>query len=560
MPLVPSIAMASDTGGRSVPSAGSDIRHEMKASAGESDDGIGSYLELDAVIPLPIETRKAEGVFLQPGLLLSREPDSRSRYGATLGMVYRFSHAKRVYGLNAFYDQNWVEDDFWDDRISHRRLSVGADYQDARNYLSTNYYFPISKDYQRFGAFAHYREYATRGYDVYHTMSVDDDWSLRSRIFYEIDTEFKKPTAFRRKGKDRVTLSSGLDYRVSCDISLGAHLEHDFLRNETAPSIALKIVLGGNGGASACRRGRTATDRARLFSVVQREKLVRTRQVVSPYRLTLLPDDVSQLFRQVSGDLASDTVWLLSQGGPAPDLSDGATINIFADDLTGPRPLVVNVHQIQTYNPGLFERMDFDHVQQVRAEMDLSVEILDRVIKHFKSQGKTVVVFSHSFGSVIVPRYLMLKGPGAADRYVIMAGRLDFPDVMVQDRLSKLHDPDSTSVYTYENDGVTLIKRETPEDVLVDGRLPLSERLGAVFQGVLGQFDYTEALADTDLSKVIYAYGTGDEALGRLTEKEVRFLESRNAHVLAVSAEGGHHGSMIDDAGARREILTLLGY
>ena len=94
----------------------------------------------------------------------------------------------------------------------------------------------------------------------------------------------------------------------------------------------------------------------------------------------------------------------------------------------------------------------------------------------------------------------------------------------------------------------------------MDGRAPLSLRLKGVFQGVLLQYDYTETLADTDLSKVIYAYGTGDEALGRLTEKEVLFLQSRNANVVAVSAQGGHHGSMIDDPGARGEILTLLGY
>lgn len=67
-------------------------------------------------------------------------------------------------------------------------------------------------------------------------------------------------------------------------------------------------------------------------------------------------------------------------------------------------------------------RTDFVAAQQVLAEMDLGVEILDRVIRHFKAQKKRVVVFSHSFGTFVLPLYLMLKGPDAADGHVIMAG------------------------------------------------------------------------------------------------------------------------------------------
>ena len=59
----------------------------------------------------------------------------------------------------------------------------------------------------------------------------------------------------------------------------------------------------------------------------------------------------------------------------------------------------------------------------------------------------------------------------------------------------------------------------------------------AVFRGALGKHRYTRLLAGTDLSKVIYAYGTTDQAVGRLTGAEVAFLESRGAEVLAV--EGG---------------------
>ena len=90
---------------------------------------------------------------------------------------------------------------------------------------------------------------------------------------------------------------------------------------------------------------------------------------------------------------------------------------------------------------------------------------------------------------------------------------------------------------------------------LENGMLPLSVRLASAFQGVLGMHRYTRLLAGTDLSKVIYAYGTMDQAVGRLTENEVAFLDSRGAEVIAVT---GGHGSMIDDPATTRRIVDLL--
>ena len=221
--------------------------------------------------------------------------------------------------------------------------------------------------------------------------------------------------------------------------------------------------------------------------------------------------------------------------------------------------ILVNVHQVQTLNPWLIDDARLDSVARVQTEMDVSVEILDRVIRHFKARGKRVVVFSHSFGSFIVPRYLALKGPEAADRYVIMAGRLDIERMMYENRLSKLHDA-SPVAYFYE-DGTTLTRFEQADYAVdpnaptpVNGLLAHPLRMQAVFQGALGKHRYTRLLAGMDLSKVIYAYATMDRAVGRLTGEEVAFLESRGAEVLAVE---GDHGSMFDDHAAAR-IVELV--
>ena len=76
----------------------------------------------------------------------------------------------------------------------------------------------------------------------------------------------------------------------------------------------------------------------------------------------------------------------------------------------------------------------------------------------------------------------------------------------------------------------------------------------AVFQGALGKHRHIRLLAGTDLSKVIYAYGTMDRAVGQLTGEEVAFPESRGAEVIAV--EGGH-GSMLDEP-ATAKIVELF--
>ena len=558
--LVASAWTASSAEDRSESTPGTGMRVALEARASDSNDGAGSWLDLDVVVPLYLGRNEDWGIFVQPGFVLSLGGGARDQYGLSLGSGYRFLSSGRVYGVNAFYDRNWVEDDFWQESLTHERVSVGVDYQDDRNHFSANYYHRLSGDYQRYDLTAHHREYATSALDGFYRASLGEEWSSRSRIYYEFDRDFEEPIAFRSDGENRLVVSSGIDYRFRCHASVGAHVAHDFLTRETTPSITLNIAFGGNAVEAACRAGRRDDARRRLFNPVEREKLVRARQVVSPYVLTMLPADVEDLMEFIDGDESSDTVWLLEQGGPEGELMDSQGImnsgygELFEEyeEATGKRPLLVNVHQIQTYNPGLFERMDFAAVEQVQAEMNLSVEILDRIIRHFKAQDKEVVVISNSFGSFIMPHYLALKGPAAADRYVITAGRLDMNEEVYRSRLDKLHD-NSPVTYAFEDDGVTLVERESTgaED---DGTLSISERMQSVFQGVFGRHRYTELLENTDLTKVIYVYGLTDSAVGRLTEKEVRFLESKKADIVVV--DGGHDSVFDEDP--RREIVSAL--
>ena len=67
---------------------------------------------------------------------------------------------------------------------------------------------------------------------------------------------------------------------------------------------------------------------------------------------------------------------------------------------------------------------------------------------------------------------------------------------------------------------------------------------------------YTKRLADTDLAKVIYVYGTADKSTGTLTPDEDAFLASQGAEVIAIP-DGGH-SVMFDDASVAQQISTAL--
>ena len=540
-------ALAAEDGG------GQRFRYEIAASGGMDKHGAAARVEIDAAVPVGPGPRRGSALFIQPGVVFLQETDGRTLAGGTLGIVYRFEGAGGIVGLNAFHDLN---------RISgpghvrtHRQASLGADYQIGRSRIGANWYIPLSGGMEWDADGTRLTEYAVGGAELRYRFALDDRWTLKGRAFREIDHGGQRPEGIG--GTNAWRFGAGASYRQGCT-TIGFDVERDTRRGETAARLGLTFRFGAGAERGACA-GEGKPD---FLTLVEREKIVAVRQVATRLLapITVLPDDVTLLYETVPGgdtDTDADTVWLFSQGGPATAL-DSSDLTEFPGH--GKR-ILVNVHQVQTLNPGLIDDARLDSVARVQAEMDVSVEILDRVIRHFKAQGKRVVVLSHSFGSFIVPRYLALKGPGAADRYVIMAGRLDIEREMYENRLSKLHDA-STVAWFYEG-GTTLTRFDQaaapidpdPNAPPPESVLPWSVRMQAVFQGALGKHRYTRLLAGTDLSKVIYAYGTTDEAVGRLTGAEVAFLESRGAKVLAV--EGGH-GSMLDDPAATARIVALL--
>ena len=173
----------------------------------------------------------------------------------------------------------------------------------------------------------------------------------------------------------------------------------------------------------------------------------------------------------------------------------------------------------------------------LQAEVDVSVELLRRVIDHFKSQGKRVVVVGYSYGSFLVARYLALHGPDGADRYVMMAGRLDMPREFVDGALAGM-------LYQFPN-------TTDPEP---SGRRPTTdeESIELLIAGATFRDRYTERLASTELRKAIYVYATADTVVGQLSDAEVRFLAEKESTVIV--GDGANHYSLALD----REILARI--
>lgn len=182
-------------------------------------------------------------------------------------------------------------------------------------------------------------------------------------------------------------------------------------------------------------------------------------------------------------------------------------------------------------NKGIFNSQGEFTLEMAEKEVVNTSEILYRALDYFKTKGKTVMVIGTSYGAYIIPNYLSTK-PSLADKYVIIAGRLDDNEQILEQHLKGFNGE-------FEEDGTTYI----PEDENADlSEYPVSEikeyRVKQLLKGAIGQPKYTQALADKDLSNVIYFYATNDKQVGRLSKSELDFLKSKNVEVFETNT--GH--------------------
>lgn len=240
------------------------------------------------------------------------------------------------------------------------------------------------------------------------------------------------------------------------------------------------------------------------------------------------PEPVREISEEINeliyfrGDEKAQTVLINVQSGPSIEFAtDFVDLIVSSFNTTG--ILTVNVHQAQTLNPGIVEENEITLDQAISINTE-SVEMLSEVISYFKAQNRTVYVLGVSFGAFMTQELIAKKGIDVADKYLIMAGRLDMNQAVWQALVE--------GRYGYFENGVDPIIDTEPHEKVI-------ERNYARISAGLGMNRYTQVLNTIeDLSTVTYAYGATDQAVGSLTTQEVEFLASKNAHIIAGS--GGH--------------------
>jgi hypothetical protein len=228
------------------------------------------------------------------------------------------------------------------------------------------------------------------------------------------------------------------------------------------------------------------------------------------YQQTRIPDNPDELYLE-TGNKKSEIVLLIVPGGPFDKIHYTNGFNDWNNKLH-----LVFVKQAQMINPTILPPENNLKIENAYQENLISVEILQRVIKHFKSQNKKVLVWGVSYGAWIIQKYIAEYGI-EADAISISAGRLD-----LEDKIWKNAKQDQI-VYdiSYEKNDRIYTQME------LSHTKPQSYLLSSI-----SEERYTETLNSKDLSKfVLYQYGQKDGTVGKLNETEIEFLKSKNIEI-----------------------------
>jgi hypothetical protein len=271
------------------------------------------------------------------------------------------------------------------------------------------------------------------------------------------------------------------------------------------------------------------------YAVMDLDRIVLSPVGAAPffYRPTQLPERVQNLYLE-DGKLDSDVVLLVIQGGPMPDVKHWPLFEEWKLSVH-----LVYVHQAQTLNPSI--RMPGFGLDDASRELAVSTEIIDRVARHFRGNKKTVLAYGASYGAYLLQEYLSEK-VCSFDAIGVAAFRLD-----TEPRLWKAVLAGDALEFDYARNEWTWLSHMHGYEETNAGGLLIAE---------VGRQRYTQRLAATDLSHVVFHYSDRDQTLGAPAPDEVDFLAESGAVVL--SEEGLLHHQMVGSKALGRMLKKLL--
>lgn len=222
------------------------------------------------------------------------------------------------------------------------------------------------------------------------------------------------------------------------------------------------------------------------------------------------------------GNVFSDVILVNVQGGPSTTLMTTELKELLTLTEKDNDYFIFNIHQQQTKTPEILAApMTIESAKKINQE---TIDNLTKVIQYFKVQDKRVYVLGIGYGAYITQELIVREGNDIANKYLLMAGRLDMPDIIWQS-------------FSEGNTGG-----------FIDGKTPFTgapstlteiEKNQNKLLGALANTRYTVALAKyNDLTNITYCFGKSDESFGQLSQNEQALLITRQANVL--EWEGGH--------------------
>lgn len=225
------------------------------------------------------------------------------------------------------------------------------------------------------------------------------------------------------------------------------------------------------------------------------------------YKRTEIPGNIEDLYEE-TGNTSSDIALLVVQGGPFDQIQYAAELDEWKDKLH-----LVFVKQAQIINPTILPPENNLSLTDAYNENLISVEILHKVIQHFKDRNKKVLVRGVSYGAWIIQKYIAEYGI-TADAISIAAGRLDIEEEIWKE--GSLNQAIYDITYRKNKRIYTRMEGSYPK--------PSSYLLASITEE-----RFTKSLELKDLSKlVLYQYGNKDGTVGRLSKSEIDFLRSKN--------------------------------
>jgi len=256
------------------------------------------------------------------------------------------------------------------------------------------------------------------------------------------------------------------------------------------------------------------------------------------YERTKLPNNIKELYQE-AGNLSSDTVLLIVQGGPFEEMQYGVDqFEKWADDLH-----IVFVKQAQIINPTILPPENNLTLEDAYYENLISVEMLHKTIQNFKEQNKKVLVWGVSYGAWVIQKYIVEYGIGA-DAVSIAAGRLDLEEEIwkegkMNQKVFDITYKKDQRIYTELNFSFT----KPSSYLLVE----------------INKERFTKSLKQKDLSKlVVYQYGKKDGTVGRLSKSEIEFLKSKNVEIEV--CKRCYHRQMLSEKIMNSAIRKMLDF